>query len=366
MPGKARAEILWTRTICKQPARYIGWPTIVRTRDNELLAAFSGDRDQHVCPYGKTQMVRSRDDGQTWSAPETINDTPLDDRDAGVLQTARGTLLVSWFTSTCFADHAESCRKWCGDKMVDGWKDEIARVTPKVREECLGNWVRRSTDGGRTWGEQIRNHVSSPHGPIQLKDGRLLYVGVNAIVGDAAKGQVGKVAAEVSSDDGQSWRVLSEIPSAPADAKKYFCEPHVVETASGKLVCLSRVEEVPAEEKFLYQSESLDGGKTWSELKATAIWGLPPHLLRLANGWLLVVYGHRRKPFGERACLNYDEGRSWDVENVIELAGAPNGDLGYPASTQLSDGSLLTVFYQAENAGEKTCLMATRWRLEGK
>lgn len=364
MPRTARAVVLWTRTICKQPGRYIGWPTIARTRENELLAVFSGDRDQHVCPFGKTQMVRSRDDGQSWSAPETINDTPLDDRDAGILQTARGTLLASWFTSTYFAVHAEKFRKGYGDKMVDGWKDDIASVTPELCERWLGNWVRRSADGGRTWGEPIRTHVSTPHGPIQLKDGRLLYVGVNAIVGDGSIRHTGRVGVDVSSDDGQNWRLLSEIPVVPNDEKKYFCEPHVVETASGKLVCLARVEDVPAEEKFLYQSESLDGGQTWSEFKATALWGLPPHLLRLANGWLLVVYGHRRKPYGERACVSHDEGRSWDVDHIIELSGAPNGDLGYPASTQLADGSLLTIFYQVEKEGEKTSLMATRWRLE--
>jgi hypothetical protein len=32
---------------------------------------------------------------------------------------------------------------------------------------------------------------------------------------------------------------------------------------------------------------------------------------------------------------------------------------------ELNDGTLLTVYYQQERAGEKTCLMATRWRLLG-
>ena len=29
-------DALWTRVICKQPRRYIGWPTIVRTRAGEF------------------------------------------------------------------------------------------------------------------------------------------------------------------------------------------------------------------------------------------------------------------------------------------------------------------------------------------
>lgn len=52
------ADCLWTRVICKQPGRYIGWPTIASRQTGELLVVFSGDRDAHVCPWGKTQLVR--------------------------------------------------------------------------------------------------------------------------------------------------------------------------------------------------------------------------------------------------------------------------------------------------------------------
>jgi hypothetical protein len=41
-----------------------------------------------------------------------------------------------------------------------------------------------------------------------------------------------------------------------------------------------------------------------------------------------------------------------------------NSDLGYPASVQLDDGSILTVYYQVDKEGEKTSLMSTHWRLK--
>ena len=75
------------------------------------------------------------------------------------------------------------------------------------------------------------------------------------------------------------------------------------------------------------------------------------------------VYGRRRGNLGELACLSDDQGRTWDVKNEIKLAGHWNGDLGYPASVQLPDGTILTVYYQAEFKGEKTCLMGTLWRV---
>ena len=47
------AEILWTKPICVETNRYVGWPTVCCRANGELLAVFSGDRDEHVDPFGK-------------------------------------------------------------------------------------------------------------------------------------------------------------------------------------------------------------------------------------------------------------------------------------------------------------------------
>jgi len=52
--------------------RYLGWATLARTRTGELIVAFSGDRDAHVCPWGKTQIIRSLDQGKTWTKDRQI------------------------------------------------------------------------------------------------------------------------------------------------------------------------------------------------------------------------------------------------------------------------------------------------------
>ena len=41
----------------------------------------------------------------------------------------------------------------------------------------VGSWTSVSDDGGETWGEPRRAPVSTPHGPIKLADGDLLYLG---------------------------------------------------------------------------------------------------------------------------------------------------------------------------------------------
>jgi len=349
-------EIISSTVICKEANRYIGWPTIAQTADGELLAVFSGDRDAHVCPWGKTELVRSSDDGKTWSQPVTVNNTALDDRDAGIMVTSKGTVIVSWFTSLAFTN--ENYQNHYPKDIVKGWKRHIEKLTSETREEWLGCWVRRSEDNGRTWGECIKVPGNSPHGPIELSDGRLMYVG--KMLWDDEK----KMIAMESRDDGKSWQVIGEIPVPPGGHLNNCHELHAVETDSGKIIAMIRYEPSEFEGKIMQQTESLDGGKTWTVPHSTGIWGYPPHLLKLSDGRLMVTYGFRREPFGERAVISTDDGKSWNVEQPIEIAPAFNHDLGYPASVELADDSIYTVYYQPEKEGDPTCLMGTHWRLK--
>ena len=98
-------------------------------------------------------------------------------------------------------------------------------------------------------------------------------------------------------------------------------------------------------EKETLQSESLDGGKTWSMPHSIGVWGYPSHLLRLGDGRLLMSYGHRRGPVGNQARVSEDHGRTWSAAMNISSDGTST-DLGYPSTVELGDGSLLTVWYE--------------------
>ena len=370
-----RAEIVWTRALCKQPGRYIGWPTACLRKNGELLAVFSGDRDEHICPFGKVQMIRSKDLGETWSVAQTICNTPLDDRDAGILELPNGDLLVTWFTSVAYMGSIRDRGKLKPGSPQFYWWLHDEKIPKTVKENWLGYYTARSTDGGKTWEPPIKTSGSANHGPIVLKDERLLMVG-RRWLGDGTsavwQGVKHDLPVEESRDNGRSWQVIAMIEPTPPDELGQFHEPHVVETADGRLVAQFRFHAKPAPGKkgrdeaqcLLRQAESADGGRTWTRMVSTQIQGYPPHLLRLRGGRLVTVYGRRLGPhYGEYACVSDDHGRTWDVANEIKLAGHFDGDLGYPASVELPDGTLLTVYYQAENKGEQTCLMGTRWRL---
>lgn len=228
MTEPAIARILSTRVVCRQPGRYIGWPTITKTRAGELLVVFSGDRDAHFCPWGKTQVVRSADGGLTWSDPATMNNTPLDDRDAGIIETAQGTLLVSWFTALGFTDHYHIEWQDLPEWMWHCWNRHAEKLGPRTRQEWLGSWVRRSTDGGAAWEDPIRVGVSAPHGPIQLRDGRLLYVGTGSQDGRAVLGVERSRQTTASPGDG-----LPPSPSPPTNRSPSTVSPTLWRSSPG-------------------------------------------------------------------------------------------------------------------------------------
>ena len=207
-----RRQVESIRTISRQPEFYHGWPTLARLRNAELVLAYSGGRDAHVCPFGRVEWMRSRDGGRTWSWPEVLLDSPIDDRDSGVLETASGSLLVTTFTSLAYETVLKGASGWAAEKL-ERWQAANLRATPEQRSALLDTWMLRSTDGGMTWSAPYRVPVNSPHGPTQLADGRLLYAGKQ--LWQAAQ----KVGVCESTDDGKTWRWLSDIPTRPGDTR---------------------------------------------------------------------------------------------------------------------------------------------------
>ena len=359
-----KAEIHETRVISLQPSYYHGWPTVARRSNGELLLVYSGGRERHVDPFGRLEMMRSHDDGRTWGWPRVLLDLEIDVRDAGILETAKGTLLATTFTSLAYTDRlkqeSENARSgkpgaWPKEHL-DRWRAAHERLSDAERRKLLGAWMIRSTDGGLIWSAAYKSPVDSPHGPIQLSDGRLLYAGKEI-------GGRGRVGVCESTDDGRSWRWLAEIPARPGDdAAKDYHELHAVEAADGRIIVQVRnhSKQNPGE---TLQSESADGGKTWTVPHPIGVWGLPSHLLRLKDDRLLMTYGYRRRPFGNQARVSTDGGRTWSQPIVISDDGS-NTDLGYPSTVQLADGSLLTIWYEKLAKSPLAVLRQAHWSLD--
>ncbi|MCH5375527.1 MAG: glycoside hydrolase [Planctomycetes bacterium] len=352
------AEIAELKVISQQPNQYHGWPTLAKRAGDDLVLVCSGGREAHVCPFGRVELMRSHDGGQSWCWPEVVMDGPIDDRDAGIVETAKGSLLVTTFTSLAYEPilaKAEKEGNWPADKLAR-WQAAHRRLDADARQRALGVWMIRSTDGGVTWSGRYDALVDSPHGPIQLADGRLLYAGKDLWRGE------NRVGVCESKDDGQTWNWLATIPTREGDDHRAYHELHAVETADGRLIVQVRNHNRANSGETL-QCESEDGGRTWSAPHSIGVWGLPSHLLRLQDGRLLMTYGHRRPPYGNQARISVDQGASWSEPIVISGDGA-GGDLGYPSTVQLDGGSFVTVWYEKLAGSPNAVLRQSRWSLK--
>ena len=268
---------------------YFGWPTVARMEDGTLIVSSSGLRNYHVCPFGRTVICRSSDDGRTWTSPRVINDTPLDDRDSGIISLGGRKLLVTWFSVDARGAKPSEYEMGLSPQDAERWRQGLSNMTDEATERYGGSWVRTSDDGGLTWGEPVRVPVSSPHGPNRLANGDLVYLGKTVAPDEI--GQVmntGSIGLVRSGDGGRTWTPLSSVPLPDGLDVEYSHEPHVVELGDGRLLGLIRYDpnhhdygnRQPGQTDFqMCQTVSNDGGKTWSRAEVMDFHGSPPHLL---------------------------------------------------------------------------------------
>ena len=350
---------------------YHGWPTVARLETGELLVVVSAGRERHVCPFGQVHLLRSSDDGRSWTGPEILANGPLDDRDAGILQTRRGTLLVNWFTSIAWLeslnwtechDH-EALRNHGEDGYFARCRKIRALLTDDVIQRELGVWMVRSTDGGRHWEEKywVAAGSGTPHGPIELADGNLLFVGNwrDCPVAARADKPITTLGARLSRDEGRTWELIGTIPERPCDNPGAYHEPHAVQLPDGRIIVHIRNHN-EQDGGHILQCESADGGRTFSVPRDTGLVGLPAHLLLLRDGRLLTTYGYRHPPFGNRAAVSSDGGRIWSAPMVLDEKPEPR-DLGYPSTVELADGSLVSVWYEQLPGETLASVQAARW-----
>lgn len=334
---------------------YCGWPSVCQDENGTLYAAYSGFRGSHICPFGKTCLTRSHDGGKTWSIPAIVNDTWLDDRDAGILSLGGKRLLITWFTNP-----ADTYTGQWRDGIWEPSRSLLAALYPTVPEAYRdgGSYYRISEDGGDTWGGITKLPISSPHGPTLLRDGTVLYLG-KELWCHARRESDHVIRTMASTDGGKTFTDLGIVPLPDGLAWGDLHEPHVIELPDGTLLGAIRAHR-PDFTVFLTRSE--DGGKTWSMPEQMDVQGSPPHLMVHSSGAVILTFGRRVAPYGERAVVSYDNGRTWDTEYVLRDDG-PDSDLGYPATVELSDGSLVTVYYQRVPGDRQDSILYTKWEL---
>lgn len=348
---------------------YFAWPTVARLQDGKLAVVASGFRLQHICPFGKTVISFSEDNGETYTLPSPVIDTPLDDRDGGILPFGENGVIVTSFNNAL--EFQRTIAETSGTKMYR--LSYLDTVSKEEEERYLGSTFRVSFDGGITFGELRRSPITSPHGPIQRKNGEIVWVGRSFSPKNVMMTNDRIWAYRLHPESGE-MEPLGFINDVIFEGEKQLsCEPCALELDDGTLLCHIRVHTPPKDHRTLftiYQSTSSDGGKTWSNPNRLLpeLGGAPAHVLRHSSGVLISVYGFRGspigvKPFSIKAMFSYDGGKTWDADHTIYTSDASE-DMGYPSTVELSDGSLLTVFYAKEKKDGAAVIMQQKWRLE--
>ncbi len=351
-----------TKTILSNPQskhNYFGWPSVAKLKNGKIAVAASGYRLGHVCPFGKTVLALSEDEGETYTNAFPVIDTVLDDRDAGLCPFGENGLMLTSFNNTrafqaqCALNETEARKNY--------FLSYLASVSDEEEEAALGATFKLSFDNGFTFGELYKSPITSPHGPTVLQNGNILWIGATFRKNDAFDQQDDYLAAYIVNTDG-TMQFAGRVEDIYENGEKLnCCEPHAIQLPDGKIICHFRIEQTFT----TYQTVSTDNGKTWS----TPIrllpdqGGAPAHLLYHPSGVLISCYGYRQAPYGIKVMFSTDGGETWDTDHWLYQNGI-SGDLGYPATIYLQDGSLLTVFYAKEAAGGPCVIKQQKWTFE--
>ena len=337
----------------------VAWAGIARSKRGTLLVAFNAgywhvspptpfvmpepkveyyrrlgmSRDVVAPTGGRIMFVRSEDEGRTWSKPQTLADTPADDRQAGLLALPNGTVLASFFTSL-------------GE--VDPWGD------PALFSHTL---IARSFDDGRTWEKRprlIQRQSRSPFngeaadGPAVLrKDGSILLTAYGYLPASEHNKHTA-AGLYTSGNHGRTWKLLS-IVKADHDLE----ESHTVELPDGRLVMISR-----PEGDLCW---SRDGGRAWTPLVTFGMRIFAPTLYVLRDGTLLCLHGsYAPGNGGLRAIFSTDGGQTW-IAPAKDHGFLVDNAYGYGAGALLPDGSVYIIYqgsgsHRTEDAKANTLL----------
>lgn len=350
------------------PHNYFAWPTVARLKDGRLAVAASGFRISHVCPFGKAVISYSSDNGKTYTLPTPVIDTPLDDRDGGLCPFGENGFILTSFNNTV-AFQRETAASINNEKSRNYRYAYLDTVDSSAEERYLGVTYRVTLDGGITFGEVQRSPVSSPHGPIELKSGKILWLGRRMYAEDPDPRDE-KISAYYIDPITAEYEHVGDVPNVIRNGEYIRAfEPNLYEREDGKLIAHIRVPRVDeARSHTIYQSTSTDGGKSWTVpvplLGDGYVDGCPAHIIRHSSGVLISAYSYRKPPFGIKAMISTDGGESWDTSDHRIYTNTVSPDLGYPSTVEMPDGTMLTVFYARPSESSPCVIMQQRWVLE--
>ncbi len=210
------------------------------------------------------------------------------------------------------------------------------------KSELVFPMLARSIDRGMTYSVEPFNYVFEnesiiPYGEIIQLDGESLaasvyLLGTNKCDEFATCSR--RAGIIISRDDGYTWSEFYEID-------KDINETSILALNDNKILAAART----AKNQRIKIYKSIDGGKSWAFLEdVSLLHQIPASLIKLIDGKILMCYGVRNNQKSIMYRVSDDEGETWTEPNVLVVLDN-TGDMGYPSSVQLEDGTIVTAYY---------------------
>jgi hypothetical protein len=340
-----------------EPGRFGGWPANhgIWSWGDEILVGFSAGYfkdngpDRHAIDHDRPEehlLARSQNGGETWTVENPAEDgalIPAGPALHGI--TPPGLQEPPW----------EDCPGGIN------FKDPDFALTVRMTDANAGaSRFSYSLDRGHTWRGPFRLPLFHQSGIAARTD--YLVMGKNEcllfLTAAKADGHEGRPLCAKTADGGKSWQFVAWIADEPSG---YAIMPATVRLSASELLSAIRCHD--GARNWIDTYRSLDLGKSWKRDQTPVPdlgEGNPPSLIRLKDDRICLTYGYRAEPFGIRARLSSDGGRTWDREVTIRGDGGGR-DLGYPRSVQRTDGKIVTVYYFHDAPLGDRYVAATIW-----
>jgi len=345
-PGPMETEKLLDTTLFHSTEEHYRWSegSIVNLdgKDHMLMAVTLFGAGGHDNTAAQILEFRSRDGGLTWTLLEK----------ARVLQENVG---------------EENTMSPALLKLAGG--DLLCFVNVKNSIRDCGPWVKRSTDGGETWGQLCRLPYEGYGGvgcdrAIQIHSGRVLlpcWVSTDELGSS-------RVWVFRSDDEGESWE-RSDMISTPKGSTGRRTdpaaeEPMIIELKGGRLMMIMRTYL-----KSIYRCFSSDGGVTWTTPEATGIPapGSMATIKRLPDGNILLIWNWARPetidgPWPRNflsAAISQDEGESFSYLRHLDGADDFQGKITMANVAYASGGKVIITYSKS-----MTKKNAYNWQLQ--
>lgn len=320
---------------------YQAFPDACRLKNGDIVAVFYAG-DEHVTPQsekypkaGRICLVRSKDEGRTWSKPVTIYDDADDNRDAHIAQLSNGMVVISFF-SLRYPSFGSREYKMLGSPQL--------------------LW---SKDNGKTWDKNATLLETGDIDWFSSAQVREMPDGTTILPVYHQEGKGGLKAwggVMLSKDKGKTWGpviTIGEKANLPLAA-----ETDVVLLKDGTLYAALRAQQ----EVHMHYATSKDMGKTWSDVQDIGFRGHSPSFTRLKSGEILLTTRAFRDAPSKKGYtglrISRDEAKTWEGPYLVdETLGA------YPSTVELKDGSVLVVYYEE---GKGSGIRAYRFRVPEK